>query len=183
MEIKFHRPQNRRNLGRLKVENTLQLIALLIFSHVFVIIVISLVYKSTFHHTTPTSGLQENECYWPKRRSENGRWSLSHSHTGTGNPSQVSPPKEEDPTILLRVQSQQHPHISYMTSPSMPLTHVLRDYCRRTGLIFETVRFPARCRRVILRNVLRWRMAMPSTRLLINWVDWWQCMFLIWRNK
>lgn len=52
----------------------------------------------------------------------------------------VSLPKE-DPTILLRVQSQKHPPISYITSPAIPLRNVLRDYCRRTHLDFETIRF------------------------------------------
>ncbi|KAH0994528.1 hypothetical protein GBA52_018392 [Prunus armeniaca] len=53
----------------------------------------------------------------------------------------LSLPKEEDDAILLKIQSQQHPDISYMTSPSLPLGHVLRDYCRRFYLHYEAVRF------------------------------------------
>lgn len=53
----------------------------------------------------------------------------------------LSLPKEEDDAILLKIKSQQHPDISYMTSPSLPLGHVLRDYCRRSYLHYEAVRF------------------------------------------
>ncbi|BBH06794.1 hypothetical protein Prudu_018537 [Prunus dulcis] len=40
------------------------------------------------------------------------------------------PKEEDDDAILLKIQSQQHPDITYMTCPSLPLGHVLRDYCR-----------------------------------------------------
>ncbi|KAM2284634.1 hypothetical protein EV1_033334 [Malus domestica] len=60
----------------------------------------------------------------------------------------LSPEKDGDPMILLKVQSQQGSVISYMTDLHMHLKHVTRDYCRRLNVSFEVTRFLYDGRRV-----------------------------------
>ncbi|CAN6724974.1 unnamed protein product [Malus baccata var. baccata] len=60
----------------------------------------------------------------------------------------LSPEKDGDPMILLKVQSQQGSVISYMTGLHMHLKHATRDYCRRLNVSFEVTRFLYDGRRV-----------------------------------
>ncbi|XP_021800764.1 small ubiquitin-related modifier 2-like [Prunus avium] len=58
---------------------------------------------------------------------------LSHLPTGGED--------EEDPTTLIRVWAQQHPPVTYLMGPNSLLKHVLRNYCTRNSLLYESKRF------------------------------------------
>ncbi|KAK9941624.1 hypothetical protein M0R45_007326 [Rubus argutus] len=56
--------------------------------------------------------------------------------------------KEEEEPITLQVQNQRYGAIYYRTGRTVSLGHVLRDYCERTGFVYEEMRFIYDGRRV-----------------------------------
>ncbi|PQQ14878.1 small ubiquitin-related modifier 2 [Prunus yedoensis var. nudiflora] len=48
---------------------------------------------------------------------------------------------KKDPTTLIRVRAQQHPPVTYLMGPNSLLKHVLRNYCTRNSLLYESKRF------------------------------------------